>query len=142
MNNNINDLTFNTVREVYKNLRMLELYKIKEYLEDSPNINVTETKIYQGKFGCDNWLGLDVVINDERAFFISLQSFGKNENNKNKYVVMDKIGIYKYPKDILENHLKNGEKLETLDALDKMTLTDIELPMNENNLKQLVEKLK
>lgn len=134
MNNDMNDLTFNTVRELYKNLRMLELYKIKEYLEDSPNINVTEAKIYKGRFGCDNWLGLDVMINNEKKYFISLQPFGENKDNGNHYVVMDRIGIYKYDN-------VNG-KLETTDALNKMDDIYITLPMNEEKLNRLVENLK
>lgn len=138
----MNDLTFNTVRELYKNLRMLELYKIKEYLEDSEKINVTETKLYKGKFGCDNWLGLDVVINNKKAYFISLQAFGENVNNENKYVVMDKIGIYKYPQNMLKNHLEKDEKLETLNAMNKMKPTDIKLPMCGDDLNKLVKMLK
>lgn len=134
MNNDMNDLTFNTVRELYKNLRMLELYKIKEYLDTCPKLKGTKTSIYQGVKGCDNWLGLDVEINNGKKYFISLQPFGRDKDNGNRYVVMDRIGLYKYD--------KSNRKLNTKDALGKMDDTYITLPINEEKLNQLVKKLK
>lgn len=149
----MNELTFNTIRELYKNLRMLEAYKIKNYLDTCPKLNVIETKIYQGKFGCDNWLGVDVVIETnvgKKAFFISLQAFGKgvhkycgNHEYCNYYAVMDRIGIYKYTnQQMIDDYLKGKGKLETIDALERMDPTDISLPIDSEKFKQLIELLK
>lgn len=134
MDNNTNEICFNRIRELYKELRILELNKIINYLETHTDFDIIETDIYQGKFGCDNWLGLDVEINNKKSFFISLQPFGENDKNGNVYVVMDRVGIYKYD--------DSNEKLETTDALKRMNDTYMTLPLNNDDLEILVKELK
>ena len=153
MEHDMNILSFNTIREIYKNLRILELYKIKDYLDgySDDRIKIESIELYQGQQGCDNWLGLDVIINENgtiRADFVSLQTFAQrkyNDNSGNTYInyytVTDKIGIYKYPSNIVSNHINNGEKLYTIDAYKNMGTTRITLPMDEDKLKDLVSQL-
>ena len=98
------------------------------------------------------WKWLEVVVKDkddkypekiQAAFFISLQSFDKDSD---AYVVFDKIGIYQYPPDMIENYNNATEKykkkqLKTKDAIREMKPTEISLPITEEGVKSIVEKL-
>lgn len=107
------------------------------------NNRSTKTHVFQGRGRFKNCFGIDVIINEKYAFFISLQPFDiDNYKYCNYHVVMDNIGIYKYPQTIADNHIQNGFPLETPCALALMDDTDISLPMDEKKLQDLVKELK
>lgn len=94
------------------------------------------------------WKYLDVVVIDDNdpqkikaAFCISLQSFDKDSD---VYVVFDKIGIYQYPQNMIENYndpqkteKQKKKLLKTKDAINKTIKTDISLPMDNEKLEKL-----
>lgn len=144
MDNNMNDLSFDDVKNLYIKLRKAERNKIQKYLQEEVTaFKITKTRAFQGRGKLKNWFGIDVIINNKYAFFLSLQPFNiDNHKYCNYHVVMDNIGIYKYPQAIADNYIKNNFNLETPCALALMDDTGISLPMNNKKLKELVEELK
>ena len=119
---------FKNARDDYIEARKKQQEYIKETLNKCPNFKVITPNngrggkglpIYTNSGGImpfDNsiWKYLDVVVIDDNdpekikaAFFISLQSFDKDSD---AYVVFDKIGIYQYPPDMIENYNNATEK--------------------------------
>ncbi len=97
------------------------------------------------EFNNSIWKYLDVVVIDDNdpqkikaAFCISLQSFDKDSD---VYVVFDKIGIYQYPQNMIENYNnatdKKKDQLKTNNAINKTIKTDISLPMDNEKLEKL-----
>ena len=59
---------------------------------------------------------------------MSLQTFDYDPKTGNLHVLMDRIGIYVY-----------GDNYSAVDARENMMITKFELPLNENELKELAE---
>ncbi len=102
------------------------------------------------EFNNSIWKWIEVVVRDKEnsenikdAFCISLQTFN---NSGDAYVAFDKIGIYKYPSDMINayNAAADGykkQKLKTEDAINQTEPTEISLPIKKEGVKSIVEKL-
>lgn len=62
-----------------------------------------------------------------KKLLLSLQAFEQDPYSKNYHVLMDRIGIYIY--------FPNSRN--TADAIDRMLITDIDLPIDEEKLEKL-----
>lgn len=60
-----------------------------------------------------------------------MQTFDYDPKTGNLHVLMDRIGIYVY-----------GDNYSAVDARENMMITNIELPLNENKLKELANIIK
>jgi hypothetical protein len=74
-----------------------------------------------------NWKWIE-AIKGENKFFVSLQAFDKDSNSQNYHVLMDRIGIFIFP--------KNCKKP---DYLNLMQTTSLDLPLDEKDLEALID---
>lgn len=86
-------------------------------------------------FNLSNWKYIE-AYKENHLHFISLQAFDVDPTSGNLHVLMDRLGIYKYAGCNLNDRKKN---YVAYDALTKMTVTDIELPLNDAKLDRLIE---
>ena len=77
-----------------------------------------------------NWQWVCVKRNDVH-FLISLQTFDKDPTTGKFHVLMDRIGIYAYV----------GE-YSPIEAQTKMMITNIELPIDDEKMKELANMIK
>ena len=75
------------------------------------------------------WKWICVEINNVN-FYVFLQCFEKDQKTQNMHVLMDRIGVYAYV----------GE-YSAEDAFDKMIITDFELPLTTEQMRQLIMML-
>jgi hypothetical protein len=136
---------FEEIKEEYIRLREEERKTIVNHLQnegfdiDNPS-NGSGKKKYGARRNGKNrldppydlsfWKWISVSFDNDKKAFISLQSFDKDPSSYNLHVLMDRIGIYVYE-----------EKYCAAEARTKMITTNIELPMDENKLRQLVDTL-
>lgn len=142
-------MTFQSAKDIYTHLREDERIKIVNYLISNGYDVVSGSKAGKGiknytsgkrmhpPYDLSNWKYIE-AYKDNFLFFISLQAFDVDPISNNHHILMDRLGIYKYPGCDLEDRKKN---YFAYDALTKMTVTDIELPMNDYKLKRLLECL-
>lgn len=140
-------MNFQDAKDTYTRFREDERIKIVKHLKDNGYDVVSGShagkgiaKYTSGKrmnlsFDLSNWKYIE-AYKDNNLFFISLQAFDVDPVSNNHHILMDRLGIYKYTGHELKDRKKN---YIAYDALTKMTVTDIELPMNDSKLKQLLE---
>lgn len=143
-------MRFQDAKDAYTKLREKERIRIVKHLKINGYDVVSGSRAGKGiakytsgkrmnpSFDLSNWKYIE-AYKDNNLFFISLQAFDVDPVSNNYHILMDRLGIYKYAghelKDIKKNYI-------AYDALTKMTVTDIELPMDDNKLKQLLEYMK
>ncbi|MDD4508275.1 hypothetical protein SAMN04515656_11525 [Eubacterium aggregans] len=71
-------------------------------------------------YDLSNWKWIS-ARNGEREYLISLQAFDIDPKTRDRHVLMDRIGIYIYPRG----------KYNPEDCVEKMINTDIDLPMDQ-----------
>lgn len=79
-------------------------------------------------YDLSNWKWVEVK-KGEWFYLISLQAFDRDPSSRNLHVLMDRIGVYKY------------EKYNSNEVLEKMKITDIELPMDKEKFDMLLDYL-
>lgn len=145
MNENDNEmrkLQFKKVKDDYTRIRQEEKVKIANFLQDhhftilalENNKETTPSKrLGSGRNGLANWQYI-YAQNDKNKnyFYISLQCFDEDKKSGNRHVVMDRIGFCVESKD---------PKGSFPDAFDKMIDADIDLPVDDDNLNELLKKL-
>ena len=124
-------------KEMYYQARKEERNSISNYYKKHPEFELEKPAARQGsakyksgnrfiqEYDLRNWQWVCVKRKGVH-FFISLQAFDRDSKTGNFHVLMDRIGIYAYV----------GSYSAT-DALSKMFITNIELPLNEEKLHDL-----
>lgn len=132
--------TFIKAKQQYNDCREAERKKIISYLkEEGFEIlkerggrgakNYTAGKTLESPYDLSNWKWIEAAM-DGINYCITLQAFDRDPNTGNRHVLMDRIGVYTYAKYNAEDAYKN------------MVTTEIDLPMDDEKLKMLVEFLK
>lgn len=136
-----NEMNFSKIKDMYNKARGIEGSKISKYFREHTDFEVGKSAVKQGKKGYSsgsrfhekydlrNWKWVCVKRNNVN-FFISLQSFERDPKTGNLHILMDRIGIYAYT-----------GKYSPIDAQTKMMVTELELPMDDDKLKELEEIL-
>lgn len=120
-------------------------------VKNAPHFTATSPKY-------KNWFGTHLILQyregntvKEAAFFISLQSFDLDSRTNNYHVIMDRLGVYKFHDCCLCKYNKEQEnqtndsngkdkgtgELKTVNAINEMKITDIDLPMTEEKFNAL-----
>ncbi len=76
-------------------------------------------------YDLSSWKYINAKKDQDHNIFISLQSFDKDPVSKNRHTLRDRLGIYVY------------DKYNADEAYENMHTTDIDLPINEEKLKEL-----
>lgn len=76
-------------------------------------------------YDLSNWKWVEIE-KEGYKYLISLQPFDKDKKTGNIHVLMDRIGIYKYKEYVAS------------EAMEKMVITNIELPLTEEKLNELL----
>lgn len=130
-------MEFNDVRNEYKKVRVEQQKIIFKYLKEKSFLNITEIHNKRGSnkyksggrfiepYDLSNWLWIDLQINKVN-FLVSLQAFDCDSSTGNMHVLMDRIGIYAY-----------GGEYSPKEVREKMMITSINLPMNDEKEKML-----
>lgn len=128
---------FLETKEKYNSLREFERKKIITYLDQSgfkvSYLGGTGRPNYKNggrlkkSYDLTNWKWIDAWKNDAK-YFISLQAFDKDTSSNNFHVLMDRIGICKY--------FRENKKP---DYFNLMQTTSLELPLDENDLAELIK---
>lgn len=146
---------FDDIKEQYIKLRVEERDRIVSYF-DMFNKNKTENKqrIEQTGFSIEkvygfkgrgknysNWLGIDVIVDRNIGYYISLQAFVLDKKTLNHHIAMDRIGVYKYHPIMMQDYEKTKSKksLETKNALIEMQPLNMYLPLNDDELSTLLK---
>lgn len=126
---------FGEIKKQYNQMREQELIKLSNYFKKDKefkgrHINRGRT-IYKSGGRLRQSYDLSVwkwfcISRNEVQFFISLQAFERDRNSGNLHILMDRLGIYAYV----------GE-YSPVDAQTKMLVTDIELPLDDEKLRNL-----
>lgn len=155
---NTHNLSFWDAKELYKMFRQDQKYEIIDRLSDLGIEVITERdeKSGQGKsfygykrfkkYDNTNWKWVDIIIDNKVAFCISLQAFDRDPTSGNYHVLFDRIGVYKYHDSVFENYWNSGKdskerdsnKLKTINAVQEMKNSSIDLPMDEDKFKELI----
>ena len=91
---------------------------------------------------------METCYNKTDYFLISLQPFQITKSTENIVVLYDRIGLYHYNSKngdvtIGKIECQMGEEIFTVsDALFKMEITDLELPLDDDKLEVLVKEIK
>lgn len=136
-------MDFFAARDEYRKKRKEERNKISQYLRNCGRFK--ETKIYvkadsgskkyksggrlTNDYDLSDWLWINIKLNSVNML-LSLQTFDCDPNTGNLHVLMDRIGIYVY----------TGE-YSSVDACYNMMITDVELPVNDNDLEKLAKMI-
>ena len=129
--------SFSWIKEQYKEVRESQRKNIINYLKlkgftvsVSPRAGQGIEKYGESRLGKSydlrNWKWIDIE-KDGQKIMLSLQPFDYDKNSGNYHALMDRLGIYLYK--------KNSN--ETSDAIKRMFLTDIDLPMDDEKLEKL-----
>lgn len=151
---------FNRTKDTYTKFRKQELELIKSYIKEKcdddqkkyyvSNNNAVGNYKSGGlnknglaeKYNLENWLYF-VVTNASHHFLISLQAFDRDPTSHNIHVLYDQIGIYPYTEELeVTINDNDGNQVLIKEALTKMFLTDIGLPMDDTKLEKLVKYIK
>ncbi len=135
-------MDFKEIKDKYNQARKDERDKIarffnedKEFETERPAARNGSSKYSSGnrlvkEYDLRNWQWVCVKRNDVH-FLISLQTFDKDPTTGNFHVLMDRIGIYAYV----------GE-YSPIEAQTKMMITNIELPIDDEKMKELANMIK
>ena len=129
--------SFNWIKERYEEVRESQRKNIKKFLKEKGFTVINKGREGRGgeeygesrlgeSYDLSNWKWIDVEKNGKKIL-LSLQPFDYDEDNGNYHALMDRLGIYLYKKN-------NGK---TSDAIKRMFITDIDLPMNTTNFEKL-----
>ena len=127
---------FNFIKYLYSTAREYEWKKLRKHLKDN-NMNIVN-----GRSGCgsqtyssnrklnppydlSNWRWIEVKA-ETGVIFISFQPFEIDTRSNNKHVLFDRIGISWY-----------AGAYNAKYVYDKMLITDIELPLDENKMEKI-----
>lgn len=126
---------YNQARKDQRNKIARFFNKHKDFETERPaarngSLNYKSGKRLVKEYDLRNWQWICVKRNDVH-FFISLQTFDKDPTTGNFHVLMDRIGIYAYV----------GE-YSSIEAQTKMMITNIELPIDDEKLKELANMIK
>lgn len=130
---------FVTCKKEYENARNFEKNKLMEFFKEegvkvlnmghgNGSKNYTSGGTLEVSYDLSNWKWVEIE-KEEYKYLISLQAFDRDKKTGNIHVLMDRIGIYKY---------KDYNAMETIE---KMIVTDIELPLTEEKLHSLLTYL-
>lgn len=132
---------FLSVKQKYNDLRELERKSIIDFLVKNKFIvksgynsgnglkNYTSGKKFTKPYDNSNWKWIECSSKEGKNYIISLQSFEIDPNTNNHHVLMDRIGIYTY------------KHYNASDAFTLMAITEIDLPMNDDKLIELLSTL-
>ncbi|MFE6078266.1 hypothetical protein ACFVQB_27805 [Paenibacillus sp. NPDC057886] len=138
---------FLEAKKEYVSFREKERKRIKFYLDQNGYIvekgskegkgisNYTNGGKLDKEFDLTNWKWVEATKGNI-SYFISLQAFDRDAKHNNYHVLFDRIGICAFPL-----HTKEIER----DYFECMDDTSLDLPLSENDLKELLrllEKLK
>lgn len=127
---------YNNCREEEKNKIIQRLrqegYATISYSKGKGVLNYTANGKLQKEYDLSLWKWIEIQ-KDGICFFISLQAFDNNNAGGNKLVLFDRLGIY--------GPYKCGE-YNSARCFNEMDVTEIELPMNEDKLNELVDLLR
>lgn len=121
---------FETAKDEYKEFRREEKERIIGYLKWRGYFITEDVDSSNEKYD-SNWMCFNVE-KDGKAVLISLQTFDKDHSTGNYHVLLDRIGIYIYT--------DNSQEKEVIDK-DKMLGTNIDLPMTDESVENLVKIL-
>ena len=134
-------MDFRKAKEQYEQQRLFERNRIARFLRTKG----FETRALQGTkqykasgrmqklFDMSRWKWV-TASKDGWNYFISLQAFDFDPRSGNHHVLNDRIGIYCYPGDRKLDY-------DPMEALFRMQITDLELPLSEYDLGQLAKLL-
>ena len=128
---------FNLIREIYFKAREHEWKKLRQYLR-AQGLNVI-TSGHSGygyeeysprkklipSYDLTNWRWVEVK-SEKGTVFISFQPFDRDSNSNNNHALFDRIGVSWYT-----------GKYNAKNLHDKMMITDIELPLNDEKMKKI-----
>lgn len=146
-------MNFKEIKKLYVEARENEKIKIIDYLlkenfiilnmEDKEATNPHKTgsgiKNYtSGKrihsYDLSNWKWIFAEKNNIK-YLVLLQSFDKDPKTKNRHILMDRIGIYRYSNlDLSKESIAQG-------CFDNLYNTGIDLPMDDDKLCKLCNML-
>lgn len=128
---------FLEAKEKYNSLREYERKKIICYLSEkgftisylggTGRPNYTNNRQLEKSYDLTNWKWVDAIRGNVK-YFISLQPFDRDTSSKNYHVLMDRIGICAFSKEVKEP-----------DYFSLMQMTSLELPLGEKDLDELLE---
>ncbi len=134
--------TFEQIKNAYNEAREAQRGELIEALNEKGFRNLKGKEIsksggkgkkdYTNKntinqFDLSNWKWVS-CSKDGFNYFISLQAFDQDIKSKNRHVLFDRIGVYKYK-----------GKYNAYDAFYTMENTNIDLPLNEEKIEKLVK---
>lgn len=127
---------FLETKEKYDSLREYEREKIIRYLSEKGFTvsyrggkglsNYTNGGQLEKSYDLTNWKWVNATKGNIK-YFISLQAFDRDINSKNYHVLMDRIGICMFSKEVKKP-----------DYFSHMQMTSLELPLRENDLDELL----
>lgn len=128
---------FLETKEKYNSLREYERKKIISYLAEkgfkisylggTGRPNYTNNGQLDKSYDLTNWKWVDATKGNIK-YFISLQAFDIDKRSKNYHVLMDRIGICAFSKEVKKP-----------DYFSVMKMTSLELPLGEKHLDELLE---
>lgn len=133
---------FIEIKNEYYEARKKERNKISSFFSKHEEFETERPAARQGskhyksgnrlvnEYDLRNWLWVCVKRNNVH-FFISLQAFDRDPKTGNLHILMDRIGVYAYVGDY-----------SAYDAQTKMMITNIELPLDNDELKELAYIMK
>lgn len=143
------NMTFQNIKKVYEAERDKERVKICNFLLKNGFDVATQGNAGKGskhyssggklnkQYDLSNWKYVE-AYKDNFIYFISLQAFDHDPSSYNQHVLMDRIGLYKYR----GSGLKERHKFyDAFDAFSKMVITDLELPLSEPDLDNLLQAI-
>lgn len=140
-------MNFTDIKEAYVQNRREQWEQIRNYLAKQPGFTVPTTKRggcglrdYGGRgrlprfstpYDLSDWQYIDVET-EGMKYLISFQSFDLDPSSKEYHVLANRLGIYLY--------MQGRNK--TSDAIHRMMVTQIDLPMDEKKLQELADTIK
>ncbi len=130
-------IAFLETKNKYNSLREAERKEIISYLSEkgftatnrggNGRPDYTNHGQLKKSYDLTNWKYVEAIKGDVK-YFISLQAFDRDTETSNYHVLMDRIGICVFSKDVKKP-----------DYFNLMQVTSIELPLGEKELDELLE---
>ena len=143
---------FKEIKAAYKEARLAERKKLAKFLKENgfevkgkkenaclgrPDYGRTHLeKLYDNT----NWMWIEACKDDALYYVISFQAFDQDPGSKNRHVLMDRIGIYKYECDSFEAEQDDKtSKYNADDAFHHMRTSPYDLPLSAEDMRGLVD---
>ncbi|MGN0669860.1 MAG: hypothetical protein ACI4JZ_04860 [Oscillospiraceae bacterium] len=134
----LKNATFEQIKDAYNQARKKERDKLVNALSDKGFKVVKGGSAGKGRpdytnhgtinqYDLSNWKWV-ACSKDGFNYFISFQAFDKDVKSKNRHVLFDRIGVYKYK-----------GKYNAYDAFYTMENANIDLPLDDKKIQELVE---